>query len=74
MFNPRWVQLPPNKSLQRSGEHKVLGRGRLVAAIEQVPLARVLTDQRAAAELSRYTADPSETDSSRVSLSAALHP
>jgi hypothetical protein len=40
----------PNKSLQRSVNHKVLGRGRVVSAPR---LAPVLTSQPAAAELSR---------------------
>jgi hypothetical protein len=44
---------PPNKSLQRSVNHKVLGRGRVVPAPWQAPSARVLTGQPAAAELSR---------------------
>jgi hypothetical protein len=43
----------PNKSLQRSGAHKVLGRGRSAFALQQVLHARVLIGQRAAAELSR---------------------
>jgi hypothetical protein len=44
----------PNKSLQRAGTHKVLGRGRPSA--ENAPerwRARVLKWRRAAAELSR---------------------
>jgi hypothetical protein len=43
----------PNKSLQRSVNHKVLGRGREVSAPDGRRLARVLTGQPAAAELSR---------------------
>jgi hypothetical protein len=43
----------PNKSLQRSENHKVLGRGRVVSAPWWAPRARVLTSQPAAAELSR---------------------
>jgi hypothetical protein len=46
-------QSSPNKSLQRSVNHKVLGRGRVVSAPWQAPSARVLTGQPAAAELSR---------------------
>ena len=42
----------PNKSLQRSVNHKVLGRGRVVPAPWRAPRARVLTSQPAAAELS----------------------
>jgi hypothetical protein len=43
----------PNKSLQRSVSHKVLGRGRVVPAPLRAPRARVLTSQPAAAELNR---------------------
>ena len=43
----------PNKSLQRSGTHKVLGRGRPSAKRIRALRARVLKWQRAAAELSR---------------------
>ena len=43
----------PNKSLQRTVNHKVLGRGRVVPAPLRAPRARVLTSQPAAAELSR---------------------
>ena len=43
----------PNKSLQRTVNHKVLGRGRVVSAPLRAPRARVLTGQLAAAELSR---------------------
>jgi hypothetical protein len=43
----------PNKSLQRSVNHKVLGRGRLVPAPLLALRARVLKSQPAAAELSR---------------------
>jgi hypothetical protein len=41
----------PNKSLQRSGTHKVLGRGRFSALPAQVLRARVLMRRRAVAEL-----------------------
>jgi hypothetical protein len=44
----------PNKSLQRSVNHKVLGRGREVPAPWRALSARVLTCQPAAAELSRW--------------------
>jgi hypothetical protein len=47
------VEVSPNKSLQRTGNHKVLGRGREVSAPLRAPSARVLTSQLAAAELSR---------------------
>jgi hypothetical protein len=46
-------RLSPNKSLQRSVNHKVLGRGRDVPASWRTPRARVLKRTRAAAELSR---------------------
>jgi len=46
----------PNKSLQRSGTDKVLGRGRPSAESTRALRARVLIWRRAAAELSRYTA------------------
>ena len=43
----------PNKSLQGSVIHKVLGRGRFGSQLEQVVRARVLNGRRAAPELSR---------------------
>jgi hypothetical protein len=43
----------PNKSLQRSGTHKVLGRGRPSRERTRARRARVLRWRRAAAELSR---------------------
>jgi hypothetical protein len=43
----------PNKSLQRSGTHKVLGRGRPSESAHERWRARVLRWRRAAAELSR---------------------
>jgi hypothetical protein len=47
--------MAPNKSLQRSGTHKVLGRGRPSAQTAHGHWrARVLKGRRAAAELSRY--------------------
>jgi hypothetical protein len=36
-----WWHLPPNKSFQRAGTHKVLGRGRLSAMHVPAPRARV---------------------------------
>ena len=45
--------LSPNKSLQRSAAHKVLGRGRPSAERTRALRARVLRGRRAAAELSR---------------------
>jgi hypothetical protein len=47
------VQAPPNKSLQRSGTHKLLGRGRPSRERTRALRARVLRGRRAAAELSR---------------------
>jgi hypothetical protein len=44
-------RLSPNKSLQGSVVHKVLGRGREAGVLEQV--LRVLNHPRAAPELSR---------------------
>jgi hypothetical protein len=43
----------PNKSLQRAGTHKVLGRGRPSREATRALRARVLKGRRAAAELSR---------------------
>src|SRR6478736_7827616 len=43
----------PNKSLQGSVSHKVLGRGRSGRVLEQVMRARVLNPWRAAPELNR---------------------
>jgi hypothetical protein len=51
------VLKPPDKSLQRTVNHKVLGRGRVVSALWRAPRARVLTSQPAAAEFSRYPDD-----------------
>jgi hypothetical protein len=45
--------MPPNPSLQRSGTHKMLGRGRGHVALVDLPSARVLKGRRAAAELKR---------------------
>jgi hypothetical protein len=45
------VLSPPNSALQRSGTHKVLGRGRPNSARGLLPRARVLMRWRAAAEL-----------------------
>jgi hypothetical protein len=47
----------PNKSLQRSGTHKVLGRGRPSAESTRALRARVLEGRRAAAELSRWATE-----------------
>jgi len=49
----RTCAVSPNKSLQRSVNHKVLGRGRGVSAPRRAPRARALTSQPAAAELGR---------------------
>jgi hypothetical protein len=46
--------MSPNKSLQRSGTHKVLGRGRPIAeTAHEHWRARVLKGRRAVAELGR---------------------
>jgi hypothetical protein len=45
------VLSPPNSALQRSGTHKVLGRGRPNSARGLLPRARVLMRWRAVAEL-----------------------
>jgi hypothetical protein len=52
-FVPSNFARAPNKSLQRSVNHKVFGRGRVVSAPSWAPRARELTSQPAAAELSR---------------------
>jgi hypothetical protein len=49
--DPRRVS--PNKSLQRSWTHKVLGRGRPSKSAHRRWRARVLRGRRAAAELGR---------------------
>jgi hypothetical protein len=49
----RLAHVSPNKSLQRTVNHKVLGRGRVMSAPLRAPHARVLTGQPAAAELGR---------------------
>jgi hypothetical protein len=41
----------PNSALQRTGTHKVLGRGRGIVVVIRALRARVLEAQRAAAEL-----------------------
>ena len=46
--------LSPNKHMLRAGTHKVLGRGRSSAVLGQVPRARVLTGQRAGADVNRW--------------------
>jgi hypothetical protein len=46
----------PNKPMQRAGTDKLLGRGRLSAAHEQVCSARVLNCLRAVADGGRYAA------------------
>jgi hypothetical protein len=50
---PTWTPVSPNKSLQRSGTHKLLGRGRPSAESTRALRARVLKWRRAAAELGR---------------------
>jgi hypothetical protein len=46
-----FCKVSPNSALQRSGTHKVLGRGRSSAERTRTLRARVLTRWRAAAEL-----------------------
>jgi len=52
------IALPPNSALQRTGTHKVLGRGRPSAIFLCGRWrARVLMRRRAVAELGSYTTD-----------------
>jgi hypothetical protein len=44
---------PPNKHMQRAVTHKVLGRGRSSLVPVSAPRARVLTGQRAGADVGR---------------------
>jgi hypothetical protein len=53
MIPNRRLRMSPNKSLQRSVRHKVLGRGRGGVVHDLALRARVLTGQPAAAELGR---------------------
>ena len=48
------VPRSPNKHMQRAGTHKVLGRGRLDLVPCPEPRARVLTGQRAGADVNRW--------------------
>jgi hypothetical protein len=43
----------PNNHMQRSENHKVLGRGRSNLLLSQVPLARMLMRRPAAADVNR---------------------
>jgi hypothetical protein len=45
--------VPHNKHMQRAGRHKVLGRGRVDIVPWSAPSARVLTGQRAGADVNR---------------------
>jgi hypothetical protein len=45
--------MPSNNPLQRSGTHKVVGRGRVAVLLDQVMRARVLERTRPAAERGR---------------------
>lgn len=47
------LPVPPNKTLQRSWTHKLLGRGRSMLCGTHRRCARVLKCRRAAAELCR---------------------
>jgi hypothetical protein len=53
------LDLSPNNPMQRTGTHKVPGRGRSMLMQSQVRLARVLNRQRAVADGGRYAALPS---------------
>jgi hypothetical protein len=46
----------PNKHMQRAVTHKVLGRGRPILVPWSSPRARVLTGQRAGADVGRWAA------------------
>ena len=55
MINPKVVPImSPNKHMQRAGRHKVLGRGRPSQVPCSAPRARVLTGQRAGADVNRW--------------------
>ena len=45
--------MSPNKHMQRAGRHKVPGRGRVSPVPWSAPRARVLTGQRADADVNR---------------------
>jgi hypothetical protein len=45
--------MPANNHMQRPDDHKVLGRGRGAALLNQVCFARVLKVQRAGADVGR---------------------
>ena len=47
-------RLSPNKHMQRAGRHKVLGRGRVSLVPCSALRARVLTGQRAGADVNRW--------------------
>jgi hypothetical protein len=49
----RSKKLSANNHMQRPDNHKVLGRGRGAALLNQVGCARVLTGQRAGADVGR---------------------
>ncbi len=48
------LPMPPNKHMQRAGMHKVLSRGRVSVSLWSAPRARVLTGQRAGADVGRW--------------------
>ena len=50
----RALPVSPNKHMLRAVTHKVLGRGRVVAALCRAPRARVLIGLRAGADVSRW--------------------
>ena len=53
VLNPRVPDVSPNKHMQRAETHKVLGRGRSTSVPVPVLRARVLTGQRAGADVNR---------------------
>ena len=59
------IYLSPNKHMQRAGTHKVLGRGRSGLVLERVNRARVLTGQRAGADVNRWATHTSASLKSR---------
>jgi hypothetical protein len=48
--------VPSNNRMQRGGLYKVLGRGRMIAVLEQVRSARVLSAQWPRADAGRWAA------------------
>jgi hypothetical protein len=59
----------PNNRMQRAVTHKVLGRGRGRAAVEQVIRARVPTSRRAGADAGRYAPFRARPDCGNIASS-----